>query len=270
MRRLDTGTDDLQAHVEDGVAVLVLSRPERRNAYTPAMLAGLGRVLAEVEVDDEVGAIVLTGAGGAFCAGGDVQVMAEQGLGQLTPAAAVEQQRRDQRATCGRLWRLPKPTLAALPGAAAGGGLGLALACDLRYGCERTVLTTAFAAVGLSGDYGVAWQLTRLVGTARARELMFLADRLDAHTALRLGLLHDLLPTDELAAAVLDRARRLAAGPRVALGLMKRNLGLALTTDLEEFMDVEIAHHVATKATADHAEASRAFVERRPPQFTGR
>ncbi|MDP9433927.1 MAG: enoyl-CoA hydratase-related protein, partial [Actinomycetota bacterium] len=168
-----------------------------------------------------------------------------------------------------RLWRMPKPTLAALPGPAAGGGLGLALACDLRYGCERTLLTTSFARVGLSGDYGVAWQLTRLVGTARARELMFFADRVDAETALALGLVNALLPAERLEAEVLDRARRLAAGPRVALGLMKRNLGLALSTDLEAFMDVEVAHHVATKSTADHAEASRAFVERRTPRFAG-
>jgi 2-(1,2-epoxy-1,2-dihydrophenyl)acetyl-CoA isomerase len=270
VRRLDPGTDEVRAHVEDGVAVVALHRPERRNALTPTMLAGLGRVLADVEVDDDVGAVLLTGSGGAFCAGGDVHAMAAQGLGRLTPAQAAEQQRRDERAVCGRLWRMPKPTLAALPGAAAGGGLGIALACDLRYASDRAVLTTSFAKVGLSGDYGVAWFLPRLVGTARARELMYFADRLDAAAARDAGLVNGVLPHDELESEVLDRARRLAAGPRVALGLMKRNLALALTTDLEEFLDVEVAHHVATKQTADHAEASRAFVERRPPRFAGR
>lgn len=268
MRPLDTGTGDLQAHVDDGVAVLVLSRPERRNALSPAMLAGLGRVLADVEADDDVGAIVLTGAGGAFCAGGDVTAMA---AGRSTTAAEqAEQQRRDQRAVCGRLWRMPKPVLAALPGATAGGGLGIALACDLRYACERTVLTTSFARVGVSGDYGVAWFLTRMLGTARARELMLYADRVEADAALSLGLVNAVLPSDALLPAVVDRARGLAHGPRVALGLMKRNLGLVLTVDLEDFMDVEVAHHVATKSTADHAEAARAFVERRPAHFTGR
>lgn len=267
MRHLDTGTDDLRAHVEDGTAVLVLHRPERRNALTPAMVAGLGRVLAEVEVDDDVGAVVLTGAGGAFCAGGDVKAMAESR--PLPVPAALERQRHDQREVCGRLWRMPKPVLAALPGAAAGAGLGIALACDLRYATERTVLTTAFAKVGLSGDYGVAWFLTRAVGTARARELMLLADRVDAATALQLGLVNAVLPEDELLAQVLDRAGRLAAGPRVALSLMKCNLSLALTADLEEFMDVEVLHHVTTRSTADHAEAARAFVERRPARFAG-
>ena len=268
MRVLDTGTPDLRADVEHGVAVLVLDRPERRNALTPGMVDGLARVLAEVEADDEVGAVVLTGAGGAFCAGGDVKAMAE--AGDWSPAELLERQRRSQRAVCGRLWRMPKPVLAALPGPAAGAGLGIALACDLRYAASSAVLTTAFAKVGLSGDYGVAWFLTRLVGTARARELLYLSPRLDATAALDLGLVNAVLPDDELLPHVLETARALAAGPRVALGLMKANLALALTADLEDAMDAEVAHHVTSKATADHAEAARAFVERRPPRFSGR
>jgi 2-(1,2-epoxy-1,2-dihydrophenyl)acetyl-CoA isomerase len=265
---LETGTADLRAGVEDGVAVLVLDRPERRNALSPAMVDGLARVLAAVEDDDEVGAVVLTGAGGAFCAGGDVKAMAE---GEAwSDAELLERQRRSQRAVCGRLWRMPKPVLAALPGAAAGAGLGIALACDLRYAASSAVLTTAFAKVGLSGDYGVAWSLTRLVGTAKARELLYLSERLDASAALELGLVNAVLPDDELLPHVLQTARRLADGPRVALGLMKANLALALTADLEQAMDAEVAHHVTSKGTADHAEAARAFVERRPPRFTGR
>jgi 2-(1,2-epoxy-1,2-dihydrophenyl)acetyl-CoA isomerase len=265
---LETGTADLRATVEDGVAVLVLDRPERRNALSPAMVAGLARVLAAVEEDDEVGAVVLTGAGGAFCAGGDVKAMAE---GEAWSAAELlERQRRSQRAVCGRLWRMPKPVLAALPGPAAGAGLGIALACDLRYAASSAVLTTAFAKVGLSGDYGVAWSLTRLVGTARARELLYLSERLDAGAALELGLVNAVLPDDELLPHVLRTARRLADGPRVALGLMKANLALALTADLEEAMDAEVAHHVTSKGTADHAEAAQAFVEHRSPRFTGR
>ena len=222
----------------------------------------------EVEADDEVGSVVLTGAGGAFCAGGDVRAMAETGA--WSPAELLETQRRSQREVCGRLWRMPKPVLAALPGAAAGAGLGIALACDLRYAAPSAVLTTAFAKVGLSGDYGVAWSLTRLVGTARARELLYLSERLDADAALRLGLVNAVLPEDELLPVVVETARRLAAGPRVALGLMKANLALALSTDLEQAMDAEVAHHVTSKGTADHAEAALAFVERRPPRFEGR
>jgi len=232
VRQIETGTPDLRATVEDGVALLELDRPARRNALTPGMVGGLARALAEVEVDDEIGAVVLTGAGGAFCAGGDVKAMAEGD--EWSAAQLLERQRRSQRAVCGRLWRMPKPVLAALPGPAAGAGLGIALACDLRYAASSAVLTTAFAKVGLSGDYGVAWFLTRLVGTAKARELLYLSDRLDAATALDLGLVNAVLPDDELLPHVLDTARALAGGPRVALGLMKANLALALSADLLE------------------------------------
>ena len=268
MSDLETGTPDLRASVEDGVALLVLDRPERRNALTPGVVGGLARVLAEVEADDAVGAVVLTGAGGAFCAGGDVKAMAE--AGEWSAAQLLERQRRSQREVCARLWRMPKPVLAALPGSAAGAGLGIALACDLRYAAPGAVLTTAFAKVGLSGDYGVAWFLTRLVGTAMARELLYLSPRLDADAACRLGLVNAVLPDEELLPHVLQTARALAAGPRVALGFMKANLAVALSADLEEAMDAEVAHHVTSKGTADHAEAARAFVERRPPRFSGR
>ncbi|MGH9301018.1 MAG: enoyl-CoA hydratase-related protein, partial [Acidimicrobiales bacterium] len=181
MTQLDTGTEDLLGEVDDGVATLTMNRPERRNALSNAMLSALDRVLAEVEIDDAVGCVVLTGAGGAFCAGGDVKAMAEGssegagGGGSRGPGggidAAIHRQRLSQRATSGRLWQMPKPTIAAIPGPAAGAGLSLALACDLRYAAEGAVFTTAFAKVAFAGDYGGTWFLTRLVGSGKAREL---------------------------------------------------------------------------------------------------
>ncbi len=266
MTDIETGTDHLLARVEDGVAVLTMNRPERRNALSDQMLAALGATLARVEADDAVGAVVLTGAGGAFCAGGDVKGFAERSPG--APGASAErQQRSNQRATSGRLWRMPKPTVAVLPGAAAGAGLSLALACDLRYAASSAVLTTAFARVGLAGDYGSAWFLVRLVGPARARELLYLSPRLSADDALRWGLVNAVLPPDALEREAMAVAQRLADGPRAALASMKENVALALSTPLEEYMDVEVTHHQATFATADHAEAARAFVEKRDPVF---
>jgi 2-(1,2-epoxy-1,2-dihydrophenyl)acetyl-CoA isomerase len=159
--------------------------------------------------------------------------------------------------------------VAALPGAAAGAGLGLALAADLRIGSPRTVITTAFARVGLSGDYGTAWLLRQLVGPARAAELMFLSDRVDADTCLRLGLLNWIVPEAELRQRTAELASRLAHGPRLALRSMKHNLLLAGQADLGEAMDVEVTLHKECGVTADHREAVAAFVEKREARFGG-
>src|SRR4051794_29338897 len=175
MTTLDTGTDDLLARVEDGVAVLTMNRPDRRNALSRAMLDALARTLADVEVDDDVGCVVLTGAGGAFCAGGDVKDMASGEDDGVGFDALVHRQRLSHHATAGRLHRMPKPTIAALPGAAAGAGLSLALACDLRYAAQRAVMTTAFARGGFAGDYGGPGVPTPRRGPAQGRGPFFVA-----------------------------------------------------------------------------------------------
>jgi 2-(1,2-epoxy-1,2-dihydrophenyl)acetyl-CoA isomerase len=186
MTALDTGTEDLRAEVDDGVAVITMNRPDRRNALSEAMMSALGAVIAQVETDDAVGSVVLTGAGGAFCAGGDVKGMAASpadrsgdGAGRSLDAV-IHRQRLSQRATSGRLWSMPKPTIAAIGGPAAGAGLSLALACDLRYAVPGAVLTTAFARVAFAGDYGGTWFLTRLVGSGKAKELYYFSERLSA------------------------------------------------------------------------------------------
>jgi 2-(1,2-epoxy-1,2-dihydrophenyl)acetyl-CoA isomerase len=268
---LDTGTDDLLAAVDDGVATIVLNRPSRRNALSPEMLAALARVLRRLDGAGDVGALVLTGAGPAFCAGGDVKGFSERGgeggtAAQADPAAVAEQQE-IQRATIGALHAFAQPVIAALPGAAAGAGLGFALAADLRIGTPRTVLTTAFARVGLSGDYGTAWLLHRLVGPARAAELMYLSDRVDAAAALHLGLLNWVAAEDELRPRTAELAARLARGPRLALAGMKRNLLLAGQAGLGEAMDAEVPRHKECGVTDDHREAVAAFMEKREPRF---
>ena len=247
MAAIETDTQDLLVRVQDGVAVLTMNRPERRNALSPAMLEALGRALEEAEENDDVACVVLTGAGGAFCAGGDVKAMAEGNGAEMDYDALVAVQRRSQRATSGRLHAMPKPTIAALPGAAAGAGLALALACDLRIAARSAVLTTAFARVGLAGDYGGTWFLTRLVGSARARELYFLSERLSAEEAERLGIINRVVDDGRLEEAALAVAARLAAGPRIALGYMKENLNRAENGDeLGECMDLEATHHLRT------------------------
>ncbi|MHB2022004.1 MAG: enoyl-CoA hydratase-related protein [Mycobacteriales bacterium] len=267
---LDTGTAQLSAEVDDGVAVLRLNRPERRNAFSPAMIEALIRILAEVEVDDEVGVVVLTGAGEAFCAGGDVKEFATGTIAATPYDTQVHRQRIAQRATAGKLWAMPKPTIAALPGAAAGAGLSLALACDLRYAVDGAVLTTAFARVGFSGDFGGSWFLTRLVGPARAKELYFFSPRISAAQAAAMGLVNEVFPADCFEAEVMARAHALAAGPRIAYRYMKENLNRAMTATLEDCLDLEATHHLHTGRTEDHLEAAQAFVEKRQPRFHGR
>jgi 2-(1,2-epoxy-1,2-dihydrophenyl)acetyl-CoA isomerase len=270
-RTIDTGTDDVLGSVRDGVGTIVLNRPERRNALTPAMMTGLGALLAEFEQADDVGAVLLTGAGQAFCAGGDVKAFAERG-GEGGGADSVQpervaRQRASQGTTVGRIHTLAKPVLAALPGAAAGAGLGLALAADLRIGSPKTLMTTAFANVGLSGDYGTTWLLRQLVGPAKARELLLFSDRVSADDCLALGLLNWLVPETDLAERAHELAARLANGPRPAMAHIKANVLDAEHVTLDESMDREIARHMDCGLSADHREAVAAFVAKRAPVF---
>jgi 2-(1,2-epoxy-1,2-dihydrophenyl)acetyl-CoA isomerase len=244
-RPIDTGTTELLASFDEGVLTLTMNRPEARNAMTGTMTAALAEQLATAELDANVACIVLTGAGNGFCGGGDVKGMAAAGdgtVGNNTIDGAIHAQRVNQRATAGKLFTLPKPTIAALPGAAAGGGLSLALACDLRIMASTAFLTTAFARVGFSGDYGGTYFLTQLVGSAKARELYYLS----------------------------ELARRLASGPTVAYRYMKENLNRAMTGDLDDCLDLEATHHVHCGQTEDHREATKAFVTKREPVFHGR
>ena len=273
-RVIETGTTDLLASVKDKVATLVLNRPERRNAMSVEMMDGLAAVLADIETSADVGAVILTGASGAFCAGGDVKgFAAEGGYGASSPLGyddRVHRQRVDQRATVGRLYMLTKPTLAVLPGPAAGAGLSLALACDLRYASPEAVLTTAFARVGLSGDYGGTWLLSRLVGTGKARELYYLSPRVSALEAERLGIVNRVVSADELEATTIEIAKQLAAGPLIAYRYMKENLNRASVANFVECMDLEATHHIRCGETEDHKEAANAFVEKRAAVFVGR
>jgi 2-(1,2-epoxy-1,2-dihydrophenyl)acetyl-CoA isomerase len=269
---IDTGSDHLLASVDEGVATITLNRPEARNAMTGEMLGALAKVLAQCEMDAAVKCLVLTGAGKGFCAGGDVKGMAAGGVvsNDITVDEAIHRQRVSQRATAGKLFTMPKPTIAVLPGAAAGAGLSLALACDLRIMSSNAFMTTAFARVGFSGDYGGTYFMTQLLGAARARELYFLSERVSAEEALSLGLTNWVVEPDELADKTLEISTRLATGPTVAYRYMKENLNRAMAGDMDDCLDLEVTHHVHAAFTEDHREAAQAFVEKREPQFKGR
>jgi 2-(1,2-epoxy-1,2-dihydrophenyl)acetyl-CoA isomerase len=259
---------DLIETIEDGVATLTFNRPERMNALSTPIMEGLLHGLPRLAGDPAVRVIVLTGAGRAFCAGGDVKSMAEGGEQRSTAEATAHLRSRMEVSRI--LHELPKPTIAMINGPAAGAGLAFALACDLRIAGASARLVTAFVRVGFSGDFGGSFFITRLVGTAKARELYFTGRPVDAEEALSLGLVNRVVPDDQLGDATMELARSLAQGPQIALSLMKRNLNCAETSGLAELLDLEAANQVLTGRTEDHREAAKAFVEKRAPVFVGR
>lgn len=258
---------DLLETTKDGIAWLTLNRPDRLNAFSPAMLLDLSEALRRLGGDAGIGAIVVTGAGRGFCAGGDVKTMesrASQGFEER-----LEGLRRMHELPL-MLRTIPKVVIAMVNGPAVGAGLGLAMACDLRIAGRSARFGTGFAGVGYSGDFGGSWTLTRLVGTAKARELYLLGDIIDAALAVSLGLVNRLVEDEALREETEALARRIADGPRVALGYMKRNLFAAETEAFAAVLEMEAVHQARTAMTDDHREASRAFLEKRPPVFKGR
>jgi len=267
---VDTGTTDLLCTISSGVATITLNRPEAKNALSPAMSQGLQAALATCEADHGVRAILLTGAGTAFCAGGDVKNMGDRRPKTLTPEERVKEMKQRHRGVGGGIASASKPTIAALPGAAVGAGLAIALACDIRIAAQSAFLSGGYSKIGLSGDYGIAWLLTRAVGSARARELMFTAERVDAERCERIGLVNRVVPDDKLRDEGFEFAKSLANGPRVALRNMKDNLDDALHIDYPTALHREAERLVQASRTADHKEAVQAFVEKRKPVFVGK
>jgi 2-(1,2-epoxy-1,2-dihydrophenyl)acetyl-CoA isomerase len=275
-------SDTVLVEREGAVAVVTMNRPEAMNALNDELLAALPVRLREVANDPDVRCVVLTGAGErAFSAGGDVKDMAARG-----PAAGpVGAERREggpppmehamDRLGLGQeaswlLHTMPKPTLAALNGACAGASLSMALACDLRIASDHAVLLTAFAKIGYSGDFGGSWFMTQIVGTAKARELYFLGDRLDAAEALRIGLVNWVAPREKFREEARALAQRIAEGPPLALRYMKRNLNFALTGDPHTALRLEAEAMIRTGQTEDFKGAARAFLEKKTPSFKGR
>jgi 2-(1,2-epoxy-1,2-dihydrophenyl)acetyl-CoA isomerase len=260
-------SSELLVRADEGVCTVTLNRPEARNALTPAMAAALVHALRAAADDPRIRAVVLTGAGRAFCAGGDVKAMAagrDTGLSTQARAQALV-----ERAEASRLLsQMPKPTVALLRGAAAGAGLSLALACDFRLAVIEAKLTTAFARVGLSGDYGISGSLPRLVGLSRAKELLMLSPVLEAPEAHRMGLLDRVWPTEAFDAQAATFVDALARGPTVAFGAIKANLARCGGWS-HETLDFESANQAACTMTADHREAALAFADKRTPVFLG-
>jgi len=253
--------------LDHGLLTITMNRPDRRNALNPDMTLGLVEAARRAQDDPEVRAVLLKGAGGTFCVGGDVKSMAA-GRAPLSFETKTANLRRGMEVSR-ILHEMPKPVVAQLDGAAAGAGLSIALSCDLRIASASVKITTAFAKVGLSGDYGGTYFLTHLLGSAKARELYLMSPVLTAQEALALGMVTKVVPDAEIDAAAREVAMSLAQGPSVTLGYIKRNINNAEHLSLEACFDGEAIHHSRAGETADHKEAAKAFVEKRKPVFQG-
>ena len=262
------------------LTVLTMNRPESLNAFTPAMMEGLHVALARLAQDPSCRALMLTGSGRAFSAGGDVKGFAGYGSSAPSDAKAaqpIQLPTKEERAAGLRkrtemselLHTMPKPTIAAIPGVVAGGGLSVALSCDIRLASSNARFTTAFNKLGLSGDFGGTYFLTQLVGASKARELYFLSDIIDAAEALRVGLVNRVFDAATFAEEALAVALRLAEMPPISTRLMKQNLNCALTSDLDAVLNLEAMNIMTCFDSNDHKAGARAFLTKAKPVFTG-
>jgi 2-(1,2-epoxy-1,2-dihydrophenyl)acetyl-CoA isomerase len=261
--------DVIVTTVANKVATLTFNRPEKLNALSGDLINQSIATLKRWSKDDEVGAIVVTGAGRAFCAGGDVSTMADR-----TQSDQPLEQRidwlREAHELSWLLYNIPKVTIAAVNGFAMGAGLGVCLSCDIRISSAQAKFGTAYAKVGYGGDFGTTWLLTRSVGAPKAKELFFLADIIDATEAYRLGLVNRLVAHEDVQAAALEVASRIAQGPLTSYRYMKANVNLSATADFRTMLDREAETHMRCGLTEDHQEGVHAFLEKRQPKFTGR
>jgi 2-(1,2-epoxy-1,2-dihydrophenyl)acetyl-CoA isomerase len=257
---------DLLESIEDGVAVLTLNRPEALNALSMDIRHGLLNAMERYADDSNVRCIVITGAGRAFCSGGDVKSMGDRAArGFEARARGIQFSNSIPMA----MRKHPKVIIGMVNGVAAGAGMSLSLACDLRVAGKSARFTTAFLKIGLSGDWGGTWTLTRLVGTAKARELFLMPDMVGADDALKLGLVNRVAEDTDLRNATLEIARRIADMPPVAVAAIKRNLFSAETDSFAVTCDHEAYNQARCSQTDDHAEAVAAFKEKRKPIFKG-
>lgn len=259
--------ETLLVDVSDGVALVTLNRPEVLNALGGQGLNELAAVFNQMRLDDEVRAVVITGAGRAFCAGGDV---AEMEAGEINLPYDLLSGRIGTRDKFLPMQGFEKPVVVAVNGVAAGGGASIVLGGDIVYASEKASFSIVFARIGLVPDSGSLFLLTRAVGPAKAKELAMTADIIDAAEMYRIGLAQKVLPPDELLPAAMKLAKRLAAGPSLALGAIKAMVDRSATMTIEEYYDLEAMTLAFITQSADFKEGINAFVEKRKANFTGR
>jgi 2-(1,2-epoxy-1,2-dihydrophenyl)acetyl-CoA isomerase len=258
---------DLLYEVKDRIAAITLNRPDKLNAFTGPMIDAWARALGEAQQDDGVHVVVVTGAGRAFCAGGDVGRMGE---GQPTPLEHKNQLWENIHRVPRTLEAMDKPVIAMVNGLAVGAGMGMCLMCDVRVAAEEARFSTGYVKVGLVPGDGDTYFLPRLVGPAKALELLWTADFVEAPDALRLGIVNRVVPGPQLQDATYALARQIADGPQIPIRMIKRLVYQSLRLDLRTHLDLVSSHMAVVRQTADHKEGVAAFKEKRAPKFQGR
>ncbi|MDA9367310.1 enoyl-CoA hydratase [Gammaproteobacteria bacterium] len=271
---INTGTDELLCLIDDRVATITLNRPGKRNALSDRLTPALRRILLELDTRQDVGCIVITGAGSAFCAGGDISGMGAVGGDPSALEPTIQERTRALQhkhdTLTHRLFDHSKPTIAALPGVAAGAGFCIALACDIRIAAASAFVTTAYRNIGFSGDYGGSWLLNQLVGPARTKELFYTARRVQSDEALALGIFNQVVADEDFLTETMNLAKHIASGPPIALGYMKENINAATGCDLRTSLNMEADRLIRCAFTQDHKEAVTAFMAKRAPVFSGK
>ena len=259
-------SDTIGYELDGAVATVTLNRPEALNALTVEMKVGLREALERAATDTAVRAVVLTGAGRGFCVGQDLREHADALAAGDTSLNTV---RDHYNPIVHALAEMPKPVIAAVNGAAAGAGASLAFACDFRLAADNASFMMAFARVGLGPDTGASWTLQRLIGYGRASAMLMLAEPVSAEQALEMGLVNGVVGADALATAAAELAAKLAAGPTAAYAGIKRALAAAAVNDLRTALETEAEVQAMCGQTADHRNATEAFLNTQPPTFQG-
>lgn len=261
---------DLIVSLEDGVLTMKINRPHAHNALTVDLIADMKTAASEAAENPDVRCVVLTSVGGAFCIGADANQIPVDDDDKMPSRETRIQDLRDSADLSLLLYTMPKPTIAVIPGAAAGGGLSLALACDMRFCLDTATLSTAFSMIGGSGDFGVSYFLPRLVGGAKARDLLFTSKRIKGQQAYEIGLVNAVASAETFEAQATAFVREIASLPTIALGHIKQNLIAADSDPIHEVFDLEARNMVLCMETEDHKTAVKAFLNKEKPDFKGR
>ena len=265
---INTGTNELLCEISDKVCTLTLNRPDKKNALSSRLTPALREMFLNISSNERINCVVITGNGNSFCVGGDISGMNDNVKREDTDKGfMLNDLIKKQEELTLRIFDLNVPTIASLPGPAAGAGMCLALACDFRFMISTTFMTTAYRNIALSGDYGGSWLLPRLVGLSTAKELFFTGRRVSAGEALEMGLVDKVVEKDMLTSETTRFAKHLAEGPKLAIRRMKTNINKSQTTNLRESMKLEARHLIQCMDEVDHEEAVKAFLEKRTPDF---